>query len=90
MNKVIVTVSNCFDFPDDNIQLKIIKTFLSAVASPVCDIHETLLLNAIRTCYNIYLLSRSTLNQNTAKGTLTQMLNIIFQRMELQVFFKYS
>lgn len=37
---------------------------------------------AVRTCYNIFLLSKSEVNQNTAKASLTQMVNIVFQRME--------
>jgi len=36
----------------------------------------------VRTCYNIHLMSRSEVNQTTAKATLTQMLNVVFQRME--------
>jgi hypothetical protein len=40
------------------------------------------LLLAVRTCYNIFLMSRSEINQQTAKATLTQMLNVVFQRME--------
>lgn len=36
----------------------------------------------MRTSYNIFLMSRSEVNQVTAKASLTQMLNIIFQRME--------
>ncbi len=41
------------------------------------------LLLTVRTCYNIFLMSRSTINQTTAKASLTQMLNCVFQRMEL-------
>lgn len=41
------------------------------------------LLLAVRTCYNIFLMSRSGVNQTTAKASLTQMLNCVFQRMEL-------
>ena len=37
----------------------------------------------MRTCYNVFLVSRSDVNQTTAKATLTQMLNCVFQRMEL-------
>ena len=33
----------------------------------------------MRTCYNIYLMSRSDVNQTTAKASLTQMLNVVFQ-----------
>lgn len=39
-------------------------------------------LQAIRTCYNIFLMSRNEVNQMTAKASLTQMLNVTFQRME--------
>jgi Dimerisation and cyclophilin-binding domain of Mon2 len=37
---------------------------------------------AVRTCYNIFLMSKSEVNQTTAKASLTQMVNIVFQRME--------
>jgi brefeldin A-inhibited guanine nucleotide-exchange protein len=40
------------------------------------------LLLAVRTCYNIYLMSRHEVNQTTAKASLTQMLNVVFQRLE--------
>lgn len=38
----------------------------------------------MRTCYNIFLMSRSEVNQTAAKASLTQMLNVVFQRMEAQ------
>lgn len=41
-----------------------------------------MLTQAVRTCYNIFLLSKSEVNQNTAKASLTQMVNVVFQRME--------
>lgn len=37
---------------------------------------------AVRTCYNIFLQSKSEVNQTTAKASLTQMVNVVFQRME--------
>ncbi len=88
MVKVINIISGCFDYPDDGVQLQIIKAFFSAVTEPICGVHENLLMNAIRTIYNIYLVSRNQVNQNTAKGTLTQILNTIFQRMETKVSIK--
>ena len=51
------------------------------VADQTC--HVQALLLAVRTCYNIFLMSRSEVNQTTAKASLTQMLNVVFQRMEL-------
>ena len=47
-----------------------------------CALWQALLLT-VRTCYNIFLMSRSGVNQTTAKASLTQMLNCVFQRMEL-------
>lgn len=44
------------------------------------------LLQAVRTCYDIYLSSKNLINQTTARATLTQMLNVIFTRMESQAY----
>ena len=48
------------------------------------------MLLAVRTCYNIYLASKNLINQTTAKATLTQMLNVIFARMENQAVSRVS
>lgn len=40
----------------------------------------------MRTCYDIYLSSKNLINQTTARATLTQMLNVIFTRMENQAY----
>lgn len=48
------------------------------------EVHEGTVLLAVRTCYNIFLASRNLINQTTARATLTQMLNVIFVRMENQ------
>ena len=87
MDKVIVIIGECFDFNDDDVQLQILKAFLTAVSSVHCDVHDRALVNAIRACFNIYLVSRNRANQTMAKGTLTQMLGIIFQRFEQAVAF---
>ena len=57
---------------------------LTAVTSNSCEVHEGTLLQAVRTCYNIYLASRNLTNQRTAQATLSQMISVIFQRMEAQ------
>ena len=54
------------------------------MTSQFCEVHEGTVIQAVRTCYNIYLASRNLINQTTAKATLTQMLNVIFSRMENQ------
>lgn len=87
IDRIVETVCNCFQGPqtDEGVQLQIIKALLTAVTSPHIEIHEGTILQTVRTCYNIYLASKNLINQTTAKATLTQMLNVIFTRMENQV-----
>uniref|UniRef100_A0A671NEJ9 Brefeldin A-inhibited guanine nucleotide-exchange protein 1-like n=1 Tax=Sinocyclocheilus anshuiensis TaxID=1608454 RepID=A0A671NEJ9_9TELE len=84
IDRIIETVCGCFQGPqtDEGIQLQIIKALLTAVTSQHIEIHEGTDHNL--TCYNIYLASKNLINQTTAKATLTQMLNVIFARMENQ------
>ncbi|XP_063064003.1 brefeldin A-inhibited guanine nucleotide-exchange protein 2 [Engraulis encrasicolus] len=86
IDRLVETICNCFQGPqtDEGVQLQIIKALLTAVTSPHIEIHEGTILLTVRTCYNIYLASRNLINQTTAKATLTQMLNVIFARMENQ------
>ncbi|KAM5134853.1 brefeldin A-inhibited guanine nucleotide-exchange protein 2 [Mantella aurantiaca] len=86
IDRIVDTVCNCFQGPqtDEGVQLQIIKALLTVVTSPYVEIHEATVLQTVRTCYNIYLASKNLVNQTTAKATLTQMLNVIFTRMEMQ------
>ncbi|XP_069777423.1 brefeldin A-inhibited guanine nucleotide-exchange protein 1 isoform X2 [Narcine bancroftii] len=86
IDRITETICGCFQGPqtDEGVQLQIIKALLTAVTSQHIEIHEGTVLQAVRTCYNIYLASKSLINQTTAKATLTQMLNVIFARMENQ------
>lgn len=74
---------NCIDnsSPDSTI-LQVLKVLLTAVASTKFRVHGEPLLGVIRICYNIALHSKSPINQATSKAMLTQMINIIFRRME--------
>uniref|UniRef100_UPI00358E014C brefeldin A-inhibited guanine nucleotide-exchange protein 1-like n=1 Tax=Myxine glutinosa TaxID=7769 RepID=UPI00358E014C len=86
IDRIVETICGCFQGPqtDEGVQLQIIKALLTAVTSQHIEIHEGTLLQTVRTCYNIYLASKNMINQTTAKATLTQMLNVIFARMENQ------
>ncbi|CAI5950680.1 unnamed protein product [Closterium sp. NIES-64] len=66
----------------DSVVLQVIKVILTAIASSTFQVHGDCLILALRTCYNIVLTSKSQVNLSTARGTLTQMLNIVFKRME--------
>lgn len=88
INRIVETICSCFSGPqtDEGVQLQIIKALLTVVTSQHVEIHEGTILLAVRTCYNIYLASKNLINQTTARATLTQMLNVIFSRMENQIY----
>ena len=62
----------CDDVSDDGVELRLLKALLTAVTSTTLAVHGQALLLVVRACYNIFLTSRSDVNQATAKATLTQ------------------
>ncbi|CAH0546224.1 unnamed protein product [Brassicogethes aeneus] len=86
IDRIVETICSCFTGPqtDEGVQLQIIKALLTVVTSQHVEVHEGTVLMAVRTCYNIFLASKNLINQTTARATLTQMLNVIFVRMENQ------
>nr|KYP64465.1 Brefeldin A-inhibited guanine nucleotide-exchange protein 2 [Cajanus cajan] len=82
LSSLIESVCKCHDFGDDAMELLVLKTLLSAVTSISLRIHGDSLLLIVRTCYDIYLVSKNVVNQITAKASLIQMLVIVFRRME--------
>lgn len=86
IDRIVETICGCFNGPqtDEGVQLQIIKALLTVVTSQHVEVHEGTVLLAVRTVYNIYLASKNLINQTTARATLTQMLNVIFARMESQ------
>jgi hypothetical protein len=80
---IIDTASKCSDDNDDNVQLQVVKVILVAVTSPLCHVHEAVLLLAIRSCFHVHLISRNPVNRTTAKAALTQMISYVNQKMEI-------
>ncbi|XP_078439821.1 brefeldin A-inhibited guanine nucleotide-exchange protein 2-like [Wolffia australiana] len=80
--QVIEAICKCRELGDDAAELLVLKTLLSAVTSTSLRIHGDCLLLIVRTCYDIYLESKNSVNQTTAKASLIQMLVIVFRRME--------
>ncbi|KAK0190769.1 hypothetical protein F5146DRAFT_1137595 [Armillaria mellea] len=56
---------------------------LSLVLSPTILVHHSALLKAVRTVYNIFLLSTDPVNQMVAQGGLTQMTHHVFTRCKI-------
>ncbi|ORX80331.1 hypothetical protein BCR32DRAFT_293898 [Anaeromyces robustus] len=67
---------------DDSVQLKVLKALLTSITSTSCEVHHVTLLKLIQSCFNIYIFSKNNNNQITAKAVLTQMINLVFSRME--------
>ena len=82
IDEVVETVCRCNNLADDGVQLQVIKALLTAITTEHATVNEESLLLAVRSCYNIHLVSHSIVNKTTAKATLTQMLSFMFQRME--------
>ncbi|KAL3315565.1 Protein transport protein sec71, partial [Cichlidogyrus casuarinus] len=84
IDRIVNMVCNTFDGSgtEDPVQLQIMKALLTIITSPSVAVHEKELLLVIRTVYNIFMATKNPINQATAKATLTQMLSVIFQRME--------
>lgn len=80
----IETICDCFqgDTTPDAVQLQIVKALLVAVLNDKVVVHGATLLKAVRQTYNIFLLSRNSANQQTAQGTLTQMVHTVLERVK--------
>ncbi|KAJ0966984.1 hypothetical protein J5N97_023901 [Dioscorea zingiberensis] len=80
---ILNMVCGCVDnLSSDSTILQVLKVLLTAVASTKFRVHGEPLLGVIRICYNIALNSKSPINQATSKAMLTQMISIVFRRME--------
>nr|GEV84373.1 brefeldin A-inhibited guanine nucleotide-exchange protein 5 [Tanacetum cinerariifolium] len=80
---ILNMVSGCVDnYSPDSTILQVLKVLLTAVSSTKFRVHGEPLMSVIRVCYNIALNSKSPVNQATSKAMLTQMINIVFRRMD--------
>jgi brefeldin A-inhibited guanine nucleotide-exchange protein len=74
----------------DSVALQIVKSLLALVLSPTVPVHHSSLLKAVRTVYNIFLLSSDSINQMVAQGGLTQMVHHVFGRVNITPSFNAS
>ncbi|KAK3688643.1 hypothetical protein B0T22DRAFT_160257 [Podospora appendiculata] len=90
IERAIDTICDCFqgETTPVEIQLQIVKSLLAAVLNDKIVVHGAGLLKAVRQVYNVFLLSRSTSNQQVAQGTLTQMVGTVFERVKTRLHMK--
>jgi len=75
------TITSCHsEGTTDAVSLQIVKALLALVLSHTILVHHSALLKAVRTVYNIFLLSTDPVNQMVSQGGLTQMVHHIFSR----------
>lgn len=87
IDQAVEVVCDCFtgDNTDEKVELQIIKALMAAVLNEKLVVHGAALLKAIRQTYNVFILSKSNANQAIAQATLTQMVNVIFERVKSRV-----
>ena len=78
---VVHTITSCHtESTPETVSLQIVKGLLALVLSTTILVHQSSLLKAVRTVYNIFLLSADPVNQMVAQGGLAQIVNHVFAR----------
>ena len=81
---VVHTITSCHtENTPETVSLQIVKGLLALVLSTTILVHQSSLLKAVRTVYNIFLLSVDPVNQMVAQGGLTQIVNHVFARCKI-------
>ena len=81
---VVHTITSCHtESTPETVSLQIVKALLALVLSTTILVHQSSLLKAVRTVYNIFLLSVDPVNQMVAQGGLTQIVNHVFARCKI-------
>jgi brefeldin A-inhibited guanine nucleotide-exchange protein len=78
---IVHTITSAYtETTSDAVSLQIVKSLLALVLSNSVVVHHSSLLKAVRTIYNVFLLSQNSSNQLVAQGGLTQMIHHVFSR----------
>jgi brefeldin A-inhibited guanine nucleotide-exchange protein len=87
IERAIDTICDCFqgEATPVEIQMQIIKSLLAAILNDKIVVHGQGLLKSVRQTYNIFLMSKSSANQQIAQGTLTQMVSTVFERVKARL-----
>ncbi|KAF2639668.1 hypothetical protein P280DRAFT_402689 [Massarina eburnea CBS 473.64] len=90
IERAIDTICDCFqgEATPPEVSLQIVKSLLAAILNDKIVVHGAGLLKAVRLTYNIFLLSKSSANQQVAQGALTQMVGTVFERVKSRLVVK--
>ncbi|CCH58218.1 hypothetical protein TBLA_0A04220 [Henningerozyma blattae CBS 6284] len=88
IDAAIDTISDCFqgESTDPKVELQIVRALSSCILVEDVDslCHGASLLKAVRTIYNVFILSLSSSNQGIAQATLIQIVGGIFSKIDLK------
>ncbi|KAI8899412.1 hypothetical protein BC833DRAFT_647915 [Globomyces pollinis-pini] len=84
LDEIILCISQVAFFKDDvNIRLQVLKLFLTIVTGEGLYVHSFGLMLILKICFHIHSTANpKSTNELTSKASLTQMINLIFSRME--------
>lgn len=80
--QAVELICSCDDTGDDTVDLRLLKAILTVITSSSLRVHSQALLLCVRSAYNVFLTAKSQVIQVTAKATLIQIVNVVFQRLE--------
>mmetsp|Transcript_9258 Transcript_9258/g.19271 ORF Transcript_9258/g.19271 Transcript_9258/m.19271 type:complete len:2226 (+) Transcript_9258:141-6818(+) len=79
---VVESITRASDSSSEVVQGGMAKALLSIMTCPKCGVHEAAMLQAVRSTFHVYLVSKTTAGKELAKRTLVDMLKCVFNRME--------
>ena len=82
ISRILKAVGSAHEVPDESIEQHLVRLLLYMTASRRVCLHGEALLLVVRSCYNVFLGTRSEQNQVFAKGCLMQTVNVVFSRAE--------
>eukprot|EP00172_Hildenbrandia_rubra_P000832 Plantae.Rhodophyta-Hildenbrandia_rubra.ctg1473.p1 GENE.Plantae.Rhodophyta-Hildenbrandia_rubra.ctg1473~~Plantae.Rhodophyta-Hildenbrandia_rubra.ctg1473.p1 ORF type:complete len:1860 (-),score=262.13 Plantae.Rhodophyta-Hildenbrandia_rubra.ctg1473:3960-9539(-) len=82
LDDIMALVCGCLEVKEEEVYLRMVQTLLTAASTTKIGLHAGTLLAAVRTIYNIFLNAKTRETRTTARVSLTQILNLVFARME--------
>ncbi len=84
LDEIVSLVCGCLEVKEEEVYLRMVQTLLTAATRTKSGLHHGTLLAAVRTVYNIYLNAREPGVRTTARVCITQILSLVFSRMEAE------
>lgn len=82
LHRLLESLAKAAETSDVNVHNAVIATVKAVVTSPVCGVHETSMLLALRSMFHVYLVSKNQACQSAARKALLEILQSVFRRME--------